>query len=75
MIGGNVTNYERGVEDVITWLKTIEKEQGKYKEVLGRTIRYSDFPTLIRKELLEPHYSPFKGPLKRRWPFKGRQRD
>ena len=50
-------NYERGVEDVITWLKNVKRDQGHYKDKLGREVQYGDFPTLIRTELLEPYKS------------------
>ena len=59
MIGGNVTDYEKGyekgVEDVIALLKDIPANKEKYKsismEYMGRTFTYHDFPFLIRKEL------------------------
>ena len=63
MIGGNVTDfdfeydYERGVEDAITWLENIKRNQEHYKDKLGREVQYNDFPDLIRKELLEPYKS------------------
>ena len=61
MTGGNVTDfeydYERGVEDAITWLENVKRDQEHYKDMLGRQLQYDDFPTLIRKELLEPYKS------------------
>ena len=55
MIGDNVTDYEKGVEDVIAVLKDIPANKEKYKsismEYMGRTFTYHDFPFLIRKEL------------------------
>ena len=48
-------NYERGVEDVIAWLENIKRNQEPYKDKLGRSVQYNDFPNLIRTELLEPH--------------------
>ena len=58
MIGGNVTDfdseydYERGVEDAITWLENLKRDEEHYKDKLGRSIQYYDFPTLLREELL-----------------------
>jgi len=45
MIGGNVTDYEKGVEDVITWLENAP----------GRKMTFQDFPRLIREELIQPY--------------------
>ena len=45
MTGGNVTDYEKGVEDVITWLENAR----------GRRITFKDFPRLIREELIQPY--------------------
>ena len=45
MTGGNVTDYEKGVEDVITWLKNAP----------GRKMTFKDFPHLLREELIQPY--------------------
>ena len=45
MIGGNVTDYEKGVEDVITWLENAP----------GRQMTFKDFPRLIREEIILPY--------------------
>ena len=40
-----MTDYEKGVEDVITWLENAP----------GRKITYKDFPRLLREELIQPY--------------------
>ena len=50
-------DYERGVEDAITWLENLKRDEEHYKDKLGRSIQYYDFPTLLREELLEPYKS------------------
>jgi len=45
MIGDNVTDYEKGVEDGITWLENAP----------GRKMTFQDFPRLIREELIQPY--------------------
>ena len=40
-----MTDYEKGVEDVITWLENAR----------GRKITFQDFPRLIREELIQPY--------------------
>jgi activator of HSP90 ATPase len=45
MIGDNVTDYEKGVEDVINWIENAP----------GRKMTFQDFPRLIREELIQPY--------------------
>ena len=40
-----MTDYEKGVEDVITWLENAP----------GRKMTFQDFPRLIREELIQPY--------------------
>lgn len=40
-----MTDYEKGVEDVITWLKN----------ATGRQMTFKDIPRLLREELIQPY--------------------